>query len=122
MSNLTDALIAAKLVGGSGGSGGGSGSGGGLYIEYAEGMSSINATYNDVVNAISNGNSVYLAKEVDGGRLIYQCMVYRSTQDNYMVVFVGTLGVSSQTLKGELLPFVSSTPDGLLALPTGSNG
>lgn len=115
MSNLTDALIAAKLVGGSGGSGGGSGSGGGLYIEYSEGMPSINATYNDVVNAISNGHSVHLAKEIDGGRFIYSCNLYRGTQGNYLVLFVGVTNVSSQQLKGELLPFSSSTPDGLLA-------
>lgn len=117
MSNLTDALIAAKLVGGSGGSGGGSGSGGGLYIEYSAGMPSINATYNDIVNAISNGHSVYLARVIDGGRLLYSCIGYVGTQGNYMVIFVGVLEVDagSASLRGEQLLFSSSTPDGLLA-------
>lgn len=117
MSNLTDALIAAKLVGGSGGSGGGSASGGGLYIEYSEGMSSINATYNDIVNAISNGHSVYLAKKIDGGRLLYSCNGFVGTQGNYMVLFVGVLGVDggSRYIRGDVLSFASSTPDGLLA-------
>ena len=110
MSNLTDALIAVKLIGAQGG-----GSGGGLYIDYSAGMPSINATYNDIVNAISNGHSVHLAKEIDGGRLIYSCMMYREAPGNYLVLFVGVTNVSSQQLQGELLPFTSSTPDGLLA-------
>lgn len=67
MSNLTDALIAAKLVGGSGGSGGGSGSGGGtLIIHFDDNTGVCDTTWQDIYDALASGKSVIYLYEAPG--------------------------------------------------------
>lgn len=119
MSNLTDALIAAKLVGGSGGSGGGSGSGGGLYIEYAKGSPTLNLTYKQVANAITGGNSVKLGVAAEGQvgtTLLYSCVGFMSRTGNYMAIFAGIFGnEAGRKLLGDVLIFSASSEDDYLA-------
>lgn len=120
MSNLTDALIAAKLMG-NGGSGGGSGSGGGLYIEYTKGTPTLNLTYKQVANAITGGNSVKLgvpAEDQVGATLLYSCIGFMSETGNYMAIFAGILGLApgSRYLQGDVLIFSASSEDDYLAL------
>lgn len=93
MSNLTDALIAAKLVGGSGGSGGGSGlpevtaddngdvltvvegawgkaapsgGGGALIIHFDDNTGVCDTTWQDIYDALASGRSVIYLYESPG--------------------------------------------------------
>lgn len=117
MSNLTDALIAAKLIGGCGG---GSGSGGGLYIEYAKGSPTLNLTYKQVANAITGGNSVKLGVAAEGpvgATLLYSCVGFMSETGNYMAIFAGIFGSDTghSYLQGDILIFSASSEDDYLA-------
>ena len=66
MSNLTDALIAAKLVGGSGGSGGGSGSGDNVFVahlDYNEAIDDyvLDKSYTEFAEAWQGGKAILIA-------------------------------------------------------------
>ena len=123
MSNLTDALIAAKLVGGSGGSGGGSGSGGIFHVHNVEGEYDdttgdvitpphLSATYAEIAAEVEAGNLVWL-DDPQGVMLAQE----HNEGEPYKVTFRSpALAYPGYSLLVAPIVFEASTADGYLVV------
>ena len=78
--------------------------GSGLVITYDDTEGKYSASYNDVVNAVSQGIVPILLIESEGNYSIYTCVQYGEDSGDYGVTF-------TYPLSGDTMTLVSTDPD-----------